>query len=68
MSSDSFDSRQAHWLTGWVGIVELLEWATIGKHLDNFSLGEVPSSVVKYFICLEYDKFLYRRISWLPLL
>ena len=27
------------------------------KHLDNFSWGEVPNSVIKYFICLEYNKF-----------
>ena len=27
------------------------------KHLDNFSWGEVPNCVIKYFVYLEYDNF-----------
>ena len=31
------------------------------KPLDNFSWREVPNNVIKYFIGMEYNKFLCRR-------
>ena len=42
----------------WVRIVEFFKWAAIGVRAGQFYFGgEVPNSVIKYFLHLEYDKF-----------
>ena len=50
-------------LTGvWVEIIVLFKWAAIVETPGQFYHGgEVPNSVIKYFIYLEYDKFLMKK-------
>ena len=60
-------SSTAHWRSGRdCHIIQM--GGNREKYLDNFSWGEVPNSVITYFICLEYNTFGLRINCFLTLL